>query len=325
MWGRQMTVGAGSDPGATPVGGSGPDGAGPVGGSGPGGGPDSRTTREVPAQEAADAQETVVEEPAAQETRAEEATAQEPAAQGAATHGAAAQGSTAQASTAQATATAEAPPREAAREPAAWMRALPEWLRRESATWHRFHYAVGVFLVAYGVTGLISGVLMWGDRQDEVQGYFGGLPATAVLLLVKFVELALTASAAAALAFRKDLLLVPPTAGWMAGFAMFAVLDVFTARWGGLVQHLLYLAAFVVLLFLSYGLSAKAQLAAAARAAKAAGDGGGTGDDEAGNDGSGDGAPGGGMRLTRTQEFALAAINRAAALTGPRPRPRPRD
>ena len=204
------------------------------------------------------------------------------------------------------------------------MRALPEWLRRESATWHRFHYAVGVFLVAYGVTGLISGVLMWGDRQDEVQGYFGGLPATAVLLLVKFVELALTASAAAALAFRKDLLLVPPTAGWMAGFAMFAVLDVFTARWGGLVQHLLYLAAFVVLLFLSYGLSAKAQLAAAARAAKAAGDGGGTGDDEAGNDGSGDGAPGGGMRLTRTQEFALAAINRAAALTGPRPRPRPR-
>ncbi|TDC67124.1 hypothetical protein E1200_15585 [Actinomadura sp. GC306] len=170
------------------------------------------------------------------------------------------------------------------------------------STWHRFHYAVGVFLIAYGGTGLLSGVLMWGDREDEVAGYFGALPATAVLLLVKAVELALVAFAAAALVFRRDILLVPATAGWMAGFAMFAVLDVFTARWGGLVEHLLYLAAFVVLLFLSYGLSAKAQLARAAK------------------DGQ-DGSPGGGPQLTRTQEFALQAINRAATLTGPRPRP----
>ncbi|GAA0577539.1 hypothetical protein [Actinomadura livida] len=171
-----------------------------------------------------------------------------------------------------------------------------------SSTWHRFHYAVGVFLIAYGGTGLLSAVLMWGDRQDEVEGYFGALPATAVLILVKVIEVALTASAAAALVLRRDVLLVPPMVGWMAGFAMFAVLDVFTAGWGGLVEHLLYLAAFVVLLFLSYGLSAKAQLAGAAK------------DED-------DGPSGGGPQLTRTQEFALQAINRAAALTGPRPRP----
>lgn len=170
------------------------------------------------------------------------------------------------------------------------------------STWHRLHYAVGVFLVAYGGTGLLSAVLLWNDRQDEIEGYFGSVPATAVLTFVKVVELALVASAAAGLVLRRDMLFVPPMAGWMAGFAMFAVLDVFTARWDGLIEHLLYLAAFVVLLFLSYGLSAKAQLAGAAKA-------------------GGDGAPGDGPRLTRTQEFALQAINRAAALTGPRPRP----
>ncbi|TDC44904.1 hypothetical protein E1281_32185 [Actinomadura sp. KC345] len=177
---------------------------------------------------------------------------------------------------------------------------------RGPAAWHRFHYAVGVFLIAYGSTGLISAVLLWGDRQDEIEGYFGSVPATAVLVLVKVLELALVASAAAGVVLRRDVLLVPPTAGWMAGFAMLAVLDVFTARWGALLPHLLYLAAFVVLLFLSYGLSAKAQLAGAPE------------------DGEGD-PPGGGGRLTRTQGFALRAINRAAALTGPRPRPERAD
>ncbi|MGP4027632.1 hypothetical protein [Actinomadura sp. 3N407] len=159
------------------------------------------------------------------------------------------------------------------------------------ATWHRFHYAVGVFLIAYGMTGLVSAVLLWGDRQDEIEGYFGSGPASAVLIAVKAIELALVASAAVGVVLRRDMLFVPPMAGWMAGFAMFAVLDVFTARWDGLIEHLLYLAAFVVLLFLSYGLSAKAQLAKAAK------------DD-------GDGPSGDGRRLTRTQEFALQAINR---------------
>jgi hypothetical protein len=173
---------------------------------------------------------------------------------------------------------------------------------RTARTWHRFHYAVGVFLIAYGVTGLASAVLLWDDRRDEIDAYFGSGPVTAVLVLVKLVEAALLLCAVAGVALRRDLLFVPPLAGWMAGFAMFAVLDVFTARWGGLLQHLLYLAGFVALLFLSYGLSAKAQLAAARREAPP-------------------GSPRGPNGLTRTQEFALQAINRAVALTGPRPRP----
>ncbi|MEU5990769.1 hypothetical protein ABZ806_17505 [Spirillospora sp. NPDC047418] len=177
-------------------------------------------------------------------------------------------------------------------------------------TWHRFHYAVGVFLVAYGVAGLVSGALLWGDRVDEIEGYFGSGPAGGVLVFVKAVEALLVVCAVAGAALRRDVLFVPPLAGWMAGFAMFAVLDVFKGRWGGLIEHLLYLAAFVVLLFLSYGLSAKVQLAGMPKAAEPAEP----------------GAPGAGPRgLTRTQEFALQAINRAAALTGPRPRPRQPD
>lgn len=178
---------------------------------------------------------------------------------------------------------------------------------RGSRTWHRFHYAVGVFLIAYGAANLAGAAVLWGDRVEEAEGYFGSGPATGVLVLVKAVEALLVLTAAAGLVLRRDMLLVPPMAGLMAGFAMFAVLDVFTGRWGGLLQHLAYLAAFVVLLFLSYGLSAKAQLARAPK------------DAEPGAPGRG---PGG---LTRTQEFALQAINRAASLTGPRPRPGQHD
>ncbi|WP_067801722.1 hypothetical protein [Actinomadura formosensis] len=185
--------------------------------------------------------------------------------------------------------------------------APPGGAARGARTWHRFHYAVGVFLVAYGVTSLVSGVLLWGDRVEEIEGYFGSGPAAGVLIFVKAIEALLVLGTVAGVLLRRDMMFVPPLAGWMAGFAMFAVLDVFKGRWGGLAEHLLYLAAFVVLLFLSYGLSAKAQLAAAPREA----------------------APGsspiGPRGLTRTQEFALQAINRAAALTGPRPRPERRD
>ncbi|QKW34844.1 hypothetical protein HUT06_13070 [Actinomadura sp. NAK00032] len=179
-------------------------------------------------------------------------------------------------------------------------------LGRGARTWHRFHYAVGVFLLAYGVAVLASGVLLWGDRVDEAEGYFGSGPASGVLVAVKAAEGLLLLCAAAGVALRRDTLFVPPLAGWMAGFAMFAVLDVFTGRWGGLIQHLLYLAAFVVLLFLSYGLSAKAQLAGMRATAE-----------------PGSSSPAGPRGLTRTQEFALQAIDRAVALTGPRQRPVP--
>jgi hypothetical protein len=175
---------------------------------------------------------------------------------------------------------------------------------RAGRTWHRFHYAVGVFVIAYGVASLASAAALWGDRSDEAEGYFGSGPATGILVFVKAVEVVLVLTAAAAVVLRRDLLLVPPVAGWMAGFAMFAVLDVFTGRWGGLVEHLAYLAVFVVLLFLSYGLSAKAQLAGAPKAPAP------------------EGSPRGPGGLTRTQEFALQAINRAAALANPRPEKR---
>ncbi|GGV03259.1 hypothetical protein GCM10010182_21490 [Actinomadura cremea] len=160
--------------------------------------------------------------------------------------------------------------------------------RGESPTWHRQHYTVGVFLLAYGVMSLISGALLWGDRRDEVGDYFASGPSGPILVLAKAVQVALVLVGAAAMARRRDTWLVAPLAGWMAGFALFAVLDVYTARWGGLLEHLLYLAGFVILLFLSYGLSAKAQVGGAART-------------------PGPGQPEG---LTRTQELALAAINR---------------
>ncbi len=169
--------------------------------------------------------------------------------------------------------------------------------RQGGQSWHRMHYAVGVFLLAYGVTGLATAALLWGDRRDEFEAYFASGPAVGLLVLVKAVEVLLVLITAAGLARRRDMWFVAPLAGWMAGFAMFAVLDVLKGRWGGLLEHVLYLAGFVVLLFLSYGLSAKAQLAAAARARREAGG-------EAAGDGLGEG------RLTRTQEFALSAINR---------------
>ncbi|MFD0903888.1 hypothetical protein [Actinomadura sediminis] len=161
----------------------------------------------------------------------------------------------------------------------------------ESPTWHRQHYTVGVFLLAYGVMSLISGTLLWGDRREEVGEYFASGPSGAILVLAKAVQVVLVLISAAAVARRRDTWFVPPLAGWMAGFALFAVLDVYTGRWAGLLEHTLYLGGFVVLLFLSYGLSAKAQVGGAARTS-----------------GTGPGAQPEG--LTRTQELALAAINR---------------
>lgn len=177
-----------------------------------------------------------------------------------------------------------------------------------AGTWHRMHYAVGVFLIAYGVAGLAGAALLWGDRRKELGDYFGSGNAGTLLILAKAAEAVLVAVTAAGIARRRDMWFVPALAGWMAGFAVFAVLDVFDGRWGGLLEHLLYLAGFVVLLFVSYGLSAKVQVgsgaAVRASAVPPAPDGPGQ---DGGGDAVGDGGP---RRLTRTQEFALAALNR---------------
>ncbi|MDL4818954.1 hypothetical protein [Actinomadura opuntiae] len=194
----------------------------------------------------------------------------------------------------------ERPPADGAAPPAAPPPVPPSAVQ----TWHRMHYAVGVFLVAYGVAGLLSAVLLWGDRREEFGDYFGSGNAGTLLVLAKAVEALLVAAAVLGIVRRRDVWFVPPLTGWMAGFAVVAVLDVVNGRWGGLLQHLLYLAGFVVLLFVSYGLSAKAQVSsgtavrAGAVPAPAPG--------EPAEAGQVDGP----RRLTRTQELALSALNR---------------
>lgn len=178
-----------------------------------------------------------------------------------------------------------------------------------ATTWHRMHYAVGVFLLAYGVTGLVSAALLWSDRRDELAGYFGSGNAGTLLALAKAAEVVLVAVAAAGLVRRRDVWFVPALAGWMAGFTVFAVLDVFDGRWGGLLEHLAYLAGFVVLLFVSYGLSAKAQVGSGAAVRGSTLENKLPTPGESGGPGAG-GQDGGPRRLTRTQEFALSAINR---------------
>ncbi|WP_329519949.1 hypothetical protein [Spirillospora sp. NBC_01491] len=157
------------------------------------------------------------------------------------------------------------------------------------STWHRLHLPIGAFLIAYGVTVLLTAALTWGDRRAELEDYFSSGAAGPALMLVKAAEALLVLAALAAVLRRRDVWLVPPLAGWMAGFAMFSVLDVLGGDLTRLLEHCAYLVGFVALLFLAYGLSAKVQVARAAPGP------GGTG-------------PGGG--LTRTQEFALSAISR---------------
>ncbi|RMI44230.1 hypothetical protein EBO15_13860 [Actinomadura harenae] len=161
-----------------------------------------------------------------------------------------------------------------------------------SAYWHRLHYPVGVFLIAYGLASAVAAVLSWSDRRDQVASYLDSGVAGTVLAGVKGLELLLVVLTVAGLLRRRDVWFLPPLAGWMAGFGVLAVLDVLRGKWGGLAEHFGYLILFGVLLFVSYGLGVKARL----------------------NSGSGGAADGGG--LTRTQELALAALNRI-----PRPAP----
>ena len=167
--------------------------------------------------------------------------------------------------------------------------------------WHRMHYPVGAFLAAYGVTGLVTGLIGWSGRREELAGYVGSGPATPGLAAVKLVELLLLALTVAGLVRRKDVWFLPVLTGWLAGFAVFAVLDVVKGKWLSLLEHVVFLGGFGLLLFVSYGLSVKARVGRAAAAAPAA---------------SGPAAPGAAppsgpeKPLTRTQELALAALNR---------------
>jgi hypothetical protein len=163
-----------------------------------------------------------------------------------------------------------------------------------TGNWHRYHYPIGAFAAVYGVTVLLTSLFAWGTRREELAEYVGSGPATPalvlVLVLVKIVELLLVLLTVAGLVRRRDVWLLPALAGWVAGFALFALLDVFTGRWGGLLEHVIYLAVFVFLLFGSYALSVKARVETKVPAQ------------------SGEASQPSG--LTRTQELALEALNR---------------
>ncbi|WP_026412034.1 hypothetical protein [Actinomadura oligospora] len=161
-----------------------------------------------------------------------------------------------------------------------------------SAYWHRLHYPVGVFLIAYGLASTAAAALSWSDRRDQVASYLDSGVAGTALIGVKGLELLLVVLTVAGLLRRRDVWFLPPLASWMAGFGVLSVLDVLQGKWGGLAEHVAYLLMFGVLLFVSYGLGVKARL------------------------GSRSSGPGDGGGLTRTQELALAALNRI-----PRPAP----
>ena len=185
-----------------------------------------------------------------------------------------------------------------------------------AAGWHRFHYTVGIFLVAYGAAGLALLAIGWSARHDEMATYLdktvGFGIATPALIATKIVEALLTLLALAGLLRRRDVWYLPALLGWVAGFAAFCVLDVWSGRYVGLAEHAVYLLGFLVLLAASFAFGVKARvLRAHADAAHQA-----EGAHPA--DVGGQAAPGAPgrpvsgtrMRLTRTQEMALAALNR---------------
>jgi hypothetical protein len=178
------------------------------------------------------------------------------------------------------------------------------------AGWHWFHYPVGIFLVAYGAAGLPLLAIGWSDRRDEVATYMAetvGLGiATPMLVAAKVVEVLLTLLALAGLLRRRDVWYLPAILGWVSGFAAFCVLDVWSGRYGGLAEHAVYLLGFLLLLAASFAFGVKARLTAGHTAASHPDD----HTDDHTDAGHTDGRSAPRPRLTRTQEMALAALNR---------------
>lgn len=164
--------------------------------------------------------------------------------------------------------------------------------------WHRLHTPVGVFLVAFGLTGTVNAILRWTDHRaeiasllDQTAGSVAGSAGT-ILVGVHVVEALLLLIALVGLLRRRSVWYLPAIFGWMAGFGVFAGLDIWAGHLGRLTEHAAYLGGFTILLFLSYALGVKARVnssrTAAAGPAAAAYD---------------------NRPLTRTQELALAALN----------------
>ncbi|GAA0955739.1 hypothetical protein [Actinocorallia libanotica] len=131
----------------------------------------------------------------------------------------------------------------------------------QGGAWHRQHYAVGVFLVLYGLVNLATGLLGFSNRKVEAAVYFGDGLAAPILIAVKCAEALLLAVAAAGLLRRRDLWFLPALLSWVAGFAVLCVLDVVKGEFLALAEHAVYTLLFGFLLFLSYALSAKVRAA----------------------------------------------------------------
>ncbi|WP_153530948.1 hypothetical protein [Actinomadura macrotermitis] len=159
-----------------------------------------------------------------------------------------------------------------------------------SGNWHRFHYPVAVFLVAFAVTALAVTAARWSGHRADMAGYAGAGLALPALGAVKAVQLLLLLTGLCALLSRRDVWLLPTLFGWLAGFGVFAVLDVVKGRMLPLAEHGVYAAVFAALLAVSYTLSVKARVGG-----------------PAGGQGGQGPRPSG---LSRTQEFALSAANR---------------
>jgi hypothetical protein len=170
---------------------------------------------------------------------------------------------------------------------------LPGQPRR--VTFHRFHYPIGIFLVAYGVSTLLLSVLGWSAHRKEIAGYFGEDVASPALIAVKAVQGLLVLLTLVGLVRRRDVWFLPALFGWALGFAVFCVLDGAEGKMFDLVEHGAYLVVFAFLLCLSYALGVKARVAARQ-----------TVPEDSGQDGQNQGSG----QLTRTQEIALAALNR---------------
>jgi hypothetical protein len=144
---------------------------------------------------------------------------------------------------------------------------------------------------------MLGTLIGWGEHRRDIANYLaettgaGAGAATPLLVVVKVVELLLLLTALAGLLRRRDVWMLPALLGWMAGFAVFCVLDLWAGLFGRLAEHVLYLLVLAALLAMSYTLSIKVRMG---RPSRLRGDAGGP-------------AP---KSLTRTQEMALAAINR---------------
>lgn len=141
------------------------------------------------------------------------------------------------------------------------------------------------------MTALLSSLLGWSAHRKEIAGYLSDGLASPVLIGIKAAEVLIVMVTVAGIVRRRDVWFLPALLGWMTGFGVFCVLDLARGKTGRLAEHAAYLVLFAVLLFLSYAFGVKARV-------------GRTTPPVSSRKGP---QP---QNLSRTQEIALAALNR---------------